>query len=59
MGARTDPPGLLLQRLTTREPEPTMLECAIAALKPVLAADGIVVDRGVCAAANRPRRSRA
>ncbi len=34
-------PGLLLQRLTTREPEPAMLECAIAALKPVLAADGI------------------
>jgi len=34
-------PGLLLQRLTTREPDPSMLECAIAALKPVLAADGI------------------
>ncbi len=37
-------PGLGLQRLTTREPEPAMLECAIAALKPVLAADGIVVE---------------
>jgi uncharacterized protein YqhQ len=37
-------PGLLLQRLTTREPEPAMLECAIAALKPVLAADGVVVE---------------
>lgn len=36
-------PGLLLQRLTTREPEPKMLECAIAALQPVLAADGIVL----------------
>ncbi len=34
-------PGLALQRLTTREPEPAMLECAITALKPVLAADGI------------------
>jgi uncharacterized protein YqhQ len=34
-------PGLLLQRLTTREPDERMLECAIAALKPVLAADGI------------------
>jgi uncharacterized protein YqhQ len=34
-------PGLLLQRLTTREPDAQMLECAIAALKPVLAADGI------------------
>ncbi len=38
-------PGLLLQRLTTREPEPAMLECAIAALKPVLAADGIEITR--------------
>ncbi len=36
-------PGLLLQRLTTREPDAAMLECAIAALKPVLAADGIEV----------------
>jgi uncharacterized protein YqhQ len=37
-------PGLLLQRLTTREPEPAMLECAIAALTPVLAGDGIVIE---------------
>jgi uncharacterized protein YqhQ len=37
-------PGLALQRLTTREPDETMLECAIAALKPVLAADGILVE---------------
>lgn len=36
-------PGLMLQRLTTREPEPAMLACAIAALRPVLAADGIEV----------------
>ncbi|MER2600485.1 MAG: DUF1385 domain-containing protein [Caldilineales bacterium] len=34
-------PGLALQRLTTREPDAAMLECAIAALKPVLAADGL------------------
>ncbi len=34
-------PGLLLQRLTTRQPDPSMIEAAIAALKPVLAADGI------------------
>lgn len=34
-------PGLQLQRLTTREPDAAMLECAIAALRPVLAADGI------------------
>ncbi|MCA9869643.1 MAG: DUF1385 domain-containing protein [Caldilineae bacterium] len=37
-------PGLGLQKLTTREPDLTMLECAIAALEPVLAADGIVVQ---------------
>ena len=36
-------PGLALQRLTTREPEAGMLECAISALQPVLAADGIAV----------------
>jgi uncharacterized protein YqhQ len=34
-------PGLSLQRLTTRQPDEAMIECAIAALKPVLAADGI------------------
>lgn len=38
-------PGLGLQRLTTREPDASMLECAIAALVPVLAADGIQVGR--------------
>lgn len=32
-------PGLLLQKLTTREPDDGMVECAIAALRPVLAAD--------------------
>ncbi len=36
-------PGLGLQRLTTREPDESMLECAIAALLPVLAADGVTV----------------
>ncbi len=44
-------PGLLLQRLTTREPELPMIECAIAALKPVLAADGIEVASSVPAPA--------
>ena len=34
-------PGLALQSLTTREPDLAMLEVAITALKPVLAADGI------------------
>lgn len=38
-------PGLALQRLTTREPDLSMLEAAIAALVPVLAADGIEVDQ--------------
>jgi uncharacterized protein YqhQ len=37
-------PGLALQRLTTREPDESMLQCAIAALVPVLAADGIEVE---------------
>ena len=32
-------PGLLLQRLTTREPEDGMIECAIAAFKAVLEMD--------------------
>lgn len=32
-------PGLLLQRLTTREPEDSMLECAIAAFQEVMAMD--------------------
>ena len=36
-------PGLWLQRLTTREPSEDQLEVAIAALKPVLEADGIDV----------------
>lgn len=34
-------PGLLMQRLTTREPDLDMLEVAIAALRPVLLADGL------------------
>lgn len=36
-------PGLLLQKLTTREPDDQMVECAIRALEPVLAGDGVVV----------------
>ncbi len=35
-------PGIALQGLTTREPDGPMLEVAIAALKPVLAADGVL-----------------
>ncbi|MBP7962405.1 MAG: DUF1385 domain-containing protein [Caldilineaceae bacterium] len=38
-------PGLALQKLTTREPEDGMVEAAIAALVPVLAADGIEVEK--------------
>ncbi len=37
-------PGLMLQRLTTREPDLDMLEVAIAALVPVLEADGVPVS---------------
>jgi uncharacterized protein YqhQ len=36
-------PGLAMQKLTTREPDDSMIECAIVALEPVLAADGIEV----------------
>jgi uncharacterized protein YqhQ len=35
-------PALFFQRLTTREPDDTMIATAIAALRPVLAADGVV-----------------
>ena len=35
-------PGLLLQKLTTKEPEDGMVETAIAALKKVLVADGVL-----------------
>jgi uncharacterized protein YqhQ len=37
-------PGLALQGLTTREPEDSMIECAIAALKRVLRRDEVVSD---------------
>ncbi len=36
-------PGLWLQRLTTREPSDDQVEVAIAALRPVLEADGIML----------------
>lgn len=48
-------PTLALQRLTTRPPDESMIAVAIAALLPVLAADGVVVNNydaslahGVC-----------
>ena len=34
-------PGLALQKMTTRTPDDDMVACAIAALQPVLAADGM------------------
>jgi len=37
-------PGLLLQKMTTREPTPEMLEVAIAALEHVLVADGLLTE---------------
>jgi uncharacterized protein YqhQ len=37
-------PGLAVQRLTTREPDDSMLEVAIAALKRVLADEGVAGD---------------
>lgn len=50
-------PGLGLQRLTTREPDLTMLECAIAALAPVLAADGIELQNDGVARRTAPDTS--
>lgn len=55
-------PGLALQKMTTREPEDGMVQCAIAALKPVLIADGrtipgetpVVAVAGVTAPAAEP-----
>ncbi len=35
-------PGLALQGLTTREPDDSMIECAIASLKRVLISDGVL-----------------
>jgi uncharacterized protein YqhQ len=35
-------PGLAVQRLTTREPSPEMLEVSICALKQVLNAEGLL-----------------
>jgi uncharacterized protein YqhQ len=37
-------PGLVLQRLTTREPEDDMLEVAVAAFKRVAARDGVIAQ---------------
>ncbi len=42
-------PNLALQRLTTREPEPAMLEVSIQALKEVLASEGLAVRSGEAA----------
>jgi uncharacterized protein YqhQ len=39
-------PGLVLQKLTTREPDDDMIEVAVAALERVLEADGLPVPRG-------------
>jgi uncharacterized protein YqhQ len=39
-------PGLALQGLTTREPDDSMVECAITSLKRVLQRDGFAGDKG-------------
>lgn len=48
----TAAPGLWLQKLTTRQPDDKMVEVAIAALKEVLIADGIIPAETVQAPAN-------
>jgi len=40
-------PGLFVQRLTTREPDESMVECAIAALEKVLVEDGAIGEDDV------------
>ena len=40
-------PGLWLQSLTTKQPDDKMVEVAIAALKEVLAADGVTATESV------------
>jgi len=48
-------PGLWLQSLTTRQPDDSMLEVAIAALKEVLAADGVIpAETAVTSASPQP-----
>ena len=37
-------PGLWMQRITTKEPDDSMIECAIAALKPVIPEDVELLD---------------
>ncbi|MCS6841559.1 MAG: DUF1385 domain-containing protein [Roseiflexus sp.] len=52
-------PSLALQRLTTREPDDTMIAVAIAALIPVLAADGVVPETFDASLAHGVARSHA
>lgn len=52
-------PGLALQKLTTREPDDEMIEAAIAALEPVLAADGIFVTGEAAATSGRAEQDAA
>ncbi|MGH2509092.1 MAG: DUF1385 domain-containing protein [Ktedonobacteraceae bacterium] len=47
-------PGLALQGLTTREPDDSMLECAIAALKRVMQRDAVAVGERVGATETLP-----
>jgi uncharacterized protein YqhQ len=50
-------PGLALQKLTTREPDDSMIEAAIVALEPVLVSDGVQVRAEVASTriyADRP-----
>jgi len=40
-------PGLMMQKLTTREPDDNMLEVAIASLEIILKADGVTDSPGL------------
>jgi len=45
-------PGMAMQKLTTREPDDSMIECAIVALEPVLNADHLANANALPSAAN-------
>jgi uncharacterized protein YqhQ len=47
-------PGLALQGLTTREPDDSMIECAITSLKRVLQRDGLAAASGEDVDSNLP-----
>jgi uncharacterized protein YqhQ len=50
-------PGLALQGLTTREPDDSMIECAIASLNRVMQRDGLSMPNGEESNSDSPKQS--